>query len=67
MSNESLIALENRFAWLERHVTEQDRAMLKLEDEVRRLKRRLELLQEGLKARGQAEEPPPADERPPHY
>jgi SlyX protein len=67
MSNEPLIALENRFAWLERHVTEQDKAMLKLEDEMRRLKRKMEQLQERTPTRGQTEEPPEANERPPHY
>lgn len=67
MSNEPLIALENRFAWLERHVTDQDKAMLKLEEELRRLKRKLELLQERQQGTGQPAEPGEAEERPPHY
>ncbi len=67
MSEDPLIALQNRFAWLERHVAEQDRAMLKLEDEMRRLKRKLEVLQQQQRAGAHPAEPSEGEERPPHY
>jgi SlyX protein len=61
MSDDRLSALEARFAWLERHVTEQDRAMLEFAEELRRVKEQMERL----RARAAPQEE--ADERPPHY
>jgi DNA-binding response OmpR family regulator len=65
MKNERLALLEEKLAWLQRHVTEQDKAMLEIAGEIDRLKRQVA----ELRAK-QAEEPAaPADagERPPHY
>jgi SlyX protein len=67
MSDEQLNNLEARFAWLERHVLEQDKAMLAMADELRRLQREIETLRERF---GTAEGPGDAmdpEERPPHY
>ncbi|HEY1793569.1 MAG TPA: SlyX family protein [Opitutaceae bacterium] len=61
------IELEARFAWLERHVAEQDKVMLELGDEVRRLKRETNDVRKRL---DDASEAKPVDEhepRPPHY
>jgi SlyX protein len=63
--------LEERLAWLERHVAEQDRAMLDLAEENLRLRQELTRwqarvsnagIQEGQPGGGLGEE-----ERPPHY
>jgi SlyX protein len=65
---ERLIQLEARYAWLERHVAEQDKAMAEMADEIRRLRRETDGLRERLvQAAGNdgvsaADEPPP-----PHY
>ena len=45
---ERLIQLEARYAWLERHVAEQDKAMAEMADEIRRLRRETEGLRERL-------------------
>lgn len=61
-----LTLLEERYAHLQRHVVQQDKAMLELGDELARL--RQELL--GLRARvtaGTESPAEPGDERPPHY
>ncbi len=67
--NESLKRLEEKIAFLERHVTEQDKAMLAFGDDLVRLRRELKALREQMRARG--DEGPDAggslDERPPHY
>jgi SlyX protein len=39
MPNERVDRLEERIAWLERHVTAQDKAMLELHEEIERLRR----------------------------
>jgi SlyX protein len=70
MSNneERLVHLEARFAWLERHIAEQDKAMAELADEARRLRRDVDGLRQratqadGATDRASADEPPP-----PHY
>jgi SlyX protein len=67
-SEDRLVHLEARFAWLERHVTDQDKAMADMADEIRRLRREMDGLRERLTraetagGEGVAEEPPP-----PHY
>jgi len=66
MSNERIDRLEERLAWFERHVTEQDKVMLELSEDLARL--RAELI--ALRARGEAGgtgELLLGDERPPHY
>ncbi len=60
--------LEERLAWFERHVAEQDKAMMELSDLVERLRREVLALRErgagGAAGMSGAEQ---ADERPPHY
>jgi SlyX protein len=57
--------VEERLAWLERHVAEQDKVMLELAETLDRLRGEAEVLRrrvgDGMNS------PPPADERPPHY
>ncbi len=68
MSNEELKPLEEKIAYLERHVTEQDKAMLEMADGIARLRRELKALRErnaGGATSGENEAM--SDERPPHY
>ncbi len=65
MKDESLARLEERLAWLQRHVTEQDKVMLDLAGEVDRLKKQVAELRG--KLADEAGDEPSADERPPHY
>lgn len=70
MSTEADIRrLEEKIVYLERHVTEQDKAMLEMAGQLERLKRELLLLRERLPAAetGGADATSPAEERPPHY
>jgi len=67
VSNDRLTDLEARFAWLERHVVEQDRAMLTMSDELRRLKEELQRFRERAAGAGPDAGPSDASERPPHY
>ncbi len=72
MSGERLDYVEERLAWLERHVVEQDKAMLEYSRELDRLRAEVKRLSEraastvaeGATGVGAAS---PADERPPHY
>jgi SlyX protein len=57
--------VEERLAWLERHVTEQDKAMLELAETLDRLRREAVILRR--KVGDGVNLPPPEDERPPHY
>ena len=69
-SPERIQRLEEKIAFLERHVTEQDKAMLELGDDLARLGREIRALRErdtqGGAGGGQGGEAEP-DERPPHY
>ena len=66
--NEALKRIEEKIAFLERHVTEQDKAMLEMADDLARLRRELKALRErsggGSNTDGGEVEP---DERPPPY
>lgn len=68
-STESIHRLEEKIAYLERHVTEQDKAMLEMSDDITRLSRELNALRErtGQDASGGGGEDERPDERPPHY
>lgn len=60
--------LESRYAWLERHVAEQDREMMALGETVRRLKEELELMRAAGRGSSPGAESPEAPEPPPpHY
>lgn len=64
MSNESTERLEERIAWLERHVVEQDKVILAQGDELAKIRSALLSVRERLHARESALDP---NERPPHY
>ena len=60
-----LTRLEERYAHLQRHSAEQDKAMLELADEIARLRKELAALRAQQSSGRDAGEAP--DERPPHY
>ena len=62
---ESIHRLEEKIAYLERHVTEQDKAMLEMADAIKRLNREVKTLRE--REAGGGGEESAAEERPPHY
>jgi SlyX protein len=70
-SDESRLArLEERLAWFERHVAEQDKAMLELSEMVDKLRRELLVLRDRQSTApnsGGLMETPSEQERPPHY
>ena len=69
--NESIKHLEEKIAHLERHVTEQDKAMLEFADELAAIRRELKVWRARAEARGAGDGGdsggPERDERPPHY
>ena len=65
MNDERVDRLEERLAWLQRHVTEQDKAMLGLAEEIGQLRRELAELRRALDGESAGSASP--DERPPHY
>ena len=65
MKNERVALLEEKLAWLQRHMTEQDKAMLEMAEDIARLKRTVTELR--AKLAGDSGEPPEGGERPPHY
>lgn len=67
MSPERADRIEERIAWLERHVAAQDKAMLELHEELERLRRESSLLRDRLESAASGGEQPPSPERPPHY
>ena len=72
MSDERILGLEEKVAYLERHVTAQDKVMLELGDTLARVRAELRLLREragesGSSAGTSGEGGEARDERPPHY
>jgi SlyX protein len=63
--NERLERLEERLAWFERHVTQQDRAMLEMAEEMARLRAELSLMRDRVDGSGGSEAG--GIEKPPHY
>ena len=60
--------LEERLAFLQRHVEQQDRVMLELSKEVAKISERLARTEAKLAQSGDlSDSSPPADERPPHW
>ena len=62
---ERLTKLEERYAHLQRHTAEQDKAMLELADEDAKLRKEITRLRGQVGSSRDTEEG--ADERPPHY
>lgn len=69
MSDARIDRLEERLAWLERHVEEQDKVMLAQSETLDRLRAELRLLRDRAASLSGDNAGPasPADERPPHY
>ena len=66
--NDRVQRLEEKVAYLERHVTEQDKAMLELTDTLARMRVELRKLRDRLTDAGTGDGGgEPTDERPPHY
>lgn len=68
MSNERVDRLEERVAWLEHHLTAQDKAMLELHEELARLRKEFTTLRERAESTTHLDLQRSAEsERPPHY
>jgi SlyX protein len=68
--NESIKRIEEKIAYLEHHVTAQDKVMLELADELARVRLELKALRERSSGADIGEASGgdlPTDERPPHY
>ncbi len=63
-SDERITDLQVKFSFLEEHITQQDREILKLRSQVERLASDIERLQESQEGSGFTIRP---DEKPPHY
>jgi len=64
MTENPISRLEERIAWLEKHLLEQDKVMLSQGDAIKRLEGEIDHLRERLASR---ETPLDPNERPPHY
>ena len=71
MNDERIVRLEEKVAYLERHVTAQDKVMLELSDLLARVRAELKMLRERANESGSGvgrdEGGELRDERPPHY
>jgi uncharacterized coiled-coil protein SlyX len=68
MSDDRLTKLESRYAWLEKHCGEQDKAMFEMSEEIMRLRKEVIRLKESLDNHMQTGSGPEAPEPPPpHY
>jgi SlyX protein len=67
VSDERIDRLEERLAWLQRHVAEQDKAMLAMAGRLDRLKAELLRLKQRAGPAPAGGERPADEERPPHY
>ena len=65
--NESIRRLEEKIAYLERHVTAQDKAMLELAEDVAAMRRAVKALQERARSGLPESDGSATDPRPPHY
>lgn len=65
--NDRVQRLEEKVAYLERHVTEQDKAMLELTETLARVRVALRKLRERMSDATPGGGSEPAEERPPHY
>lgn len=68
--SEEIQRLEEKIAYLEHHVTQQDKAMLELSESLERMKRELALMALRMSQVAESRDgdaSSPQDERPPHY
>jgi uncharacterized coiled-coil protein SlyX len=66
-TEERIVRLEERYTHLQHHVTEQDRVILALREEVEQLTKALAAARPGGSNASPVSDDMPADERPPHY
>ena len=59
--------MQERIAFLQRHIEQQDRAFLELSKEISVLSQRLARMEGKVNQLGGDEEGPPADSKPPHW
>lgn len=59
--------MQERIAFLQRHIEQQDRAFLELSKEITALSHRLARMEGKVNQLGGDEEGPPADSKPPHW
>jgi uncharacterized coiled-coil protein SlyX len=59
--------LQERLAFMQRHIEQQDRVVLELSREVAEISKRLARAEAKAQQAGDSEAGPPADERPPHW
>jgi uncharacterized coiled-coil protein SlyX len=59
--------MQERIAFLQRHIEQQDRAFLELSKEITALSQRLARMEGKVNQLGGNEEGPPADSKPPHW
>ncbi len=59
--------IQERIAFLQRHIEQQDRAFLELSKEITALSQRLARMEGKVNQLGGDEEGPPADSKPPHW
>lgn len=67
MSPERVDRLEERLAWLEKHVLAQDKAMLELHEEIDHLRKESSSLRDRLDSAATEGDRSLPQERPPHY
>jgi SlyX protein len=67
VSNERIDRLEERLAWLQRHVVEQDKAMLEMAGQLDRVKAELTRLKQRAESAPVNQDVNAVEERPPHY
>ena len=63
----SIRELQERLAFMQRHIEQQDRVVLELSREVSEISARLARAEAKAQQAGDIETGPPADERPPHW
>ncbi len=59
--------MQERIAFLQRHIEQQDRAFLELSKDITALSQRLARMEGKVNQLGGDEEGPPADSKPPHW
>jgi len=64
---EEIKEMQERIAFLQRHIEQQDRAFLELSKEINVLSQRLARIEGKVNQLGGNEEGPPADSKPPHW
>jgi len=64
---EEIKEMQERIAFLQRHIEQQDRAFLELSKEISVLSQRLARMEGKVNQLGGNEEGPPADSKPPHW